>query len=996
MVCCLPPLRAAAALFCFALPVAAATSPTAIVGHIFNPATQEYVRNAEIQVQGTDLVAYSESDGSYRLGDVPPGEVTLVVVYTGYDRATATLRVTPGQTATRDFEIKGMVYQPGAAKAPDAGTGASAAPVVLGEFVVSDEREGNAKALMEQRAGLNIKSIVAADNFGDVTGGNVGEFIKYLPGIVMDGGAEPSTARINGLDASNVGVSIDGMNVASAGAANFDGGSRNFLFEQASIYGVESIEISKTSTASMDADTPGGRINLRSRNAFDRRGRELTAQLTLSANLHAFTFKKTPGPYEGSDYKIRPGFVFSYSESFRKRFGVQLSFGASTVYTDQAEVTNLFNYAANRGPLINQINFRDAPKLTERSSFKLRTDYKISPSLIVSFTTSGAHLDDGFNNRQAILFVNPAQIAAGSDLTRITANRTNNANTRLRLTSSRRNKLNDTISHSPVVEYKRGDLTLTASGTFSRSRSALEDFRGGFFTGVTSQVTRMSWTAVRPDTRSLAWHIEQTSGRPWNDPASYLRDDAFANNAITNPQSSVNQLWVGAFDAKKSVRPGLPVQLGAGWKTKLSTYDVGRSGNIEWTYVGPTNNQLAPSSQLPTFTAIGFDPRHGGNVPGIDIPRPDPYTLFDLYNANPSHFRSDTVGNHIARNYSSRSIKEQIDSLYLEANTRWRRVRLNAGVRYERARTTGKFYDLVPVERVRAAGFTANTIAFTDYQYNYGERSKRYGSSERPFFSGGARYALTQNTHLRFAASQSIGRPSMNNLAGIIEVDETARRVRVPNPELKPRESNKYYLTLEHHLEPAGTLSLSGFKLFVENMGTAYVDVDPATIGYADDPEYIGYRFQQVINGNARRRIDGLELEYSQQLVFLPGFWRGFSVFGSLARTAADAEVLDHVPKTANGGIRFSNQKFNAQLRGVWTSSRLDFRDAPQNEEVWLYERTVFDFSGAYRLSRRFEITLTGRNILNSPIARYSNVTSHLSSRLLFGPAWTLGVRGRF
>jgi len=94
--------------------------------------------------------------------------------------------------------------------------------------------------------------------------------------------------------------------------------------------------------------------------------------------------------------------------------------------------------------------------------------------------------------------------------------------------------------------------------------------------------------------------------------------------------------------------------------------------------------------------------------------------------------------------------------------------------------------------------------------------------------------------------------------------------------------------------------------------------------------------------------------------------------------------------------VRFSNRKFNAQIRCVWTSSRLDFRDAPQNEEVWIYERTVFDFSGAYRLTRRYEITLTGRNILNSPIARYSNVASNMSSRLVFGPAWTLGVRGRF
>src|ERR1044071_9381359 len=68
-----------------------------------------------------------------------------------------------------------------------------------------------------------------------------------------------------------------------------------FEFEQASIYSTEAIEISKTTTASMDADAPAGRINLCSKNAFDRKGREITAQLALTGNTYAMTLKKTPG-----------------------------------------------------------------------------------------------------------------------------------------------------------------------------------------------------------------------------------------------------------------------------------------------------------------------------------------------------------------------------------------------------------------------------------------------------------------------------------------------------------------------------------------------------------------------------------------------------------------------------------------------------------------------------------------------------------------------------
>src|SRR5438067_11404252 len=73
----------------------AQTAPTGkIAGRIFNPATQEYLRAAEVRVSGTDLVAYSGDDGSYVLTGVPPGEVGLTVTYTGDDPVTPTVNVT--------------------------------------------------------------------------------------------------------------------------------------------------------------------------------------------------------------------------------------------------------------------------------------------------------------------------------------------------------------------------------------------------------------------------------------------------------------------------------------------------------------------------------------------------------------------------------------------------------------------------------------------------------------------------------------------------------------------------------------------------------------------------------------------------------------------------------------------------------------------------------------------------------------------------------------
>jgi outer membrane receptor protein involved in Fe transport len=111
--------------------------------------------------------------------------------------------------------------------------------------------------------------------------------------------------------------------------------------------------------------------------------------------------------------------------------------------------------------------------------------------------------------------------------------------------------------------------------------------------------------------------------------------------------------------------------------------------------------------------------------------------------------------------------------------------------------------------------------AFIDYRYRQGQRSSKYGGYENTFLSGGAKWAFTKSLHAQFAASQSIGRPGYNNLAGVITIDEANQTVRIPNPDLKPETSDKYFASLQYSLEPAGTLSVAGFRLFVENMGSA-------------------------------------------------------------------------------------------------------------------------------------------------------------------------------
>ena len=69
------------ACFLFAFPVegrAADPAPTGkISGRVFNPATGDYVRNAEVRLEGTHQIAATENDGSFQFLQVAPGPAVL-------------------------------------------------------------------------------------------------------------------------------------------------------------------------------------------------------------------------------------------------------------------------------------------------------------------------------------------------------------------------------------------------------------------------------------------------------------------------------------------------------------------------------------------------------------------------------------------------------------------------------------------------------------------------------------------------------------------------------------------------------------------------------------------------------------------------------------------------------------------------------------------------------------------------------------------------------
>ena len=132
-------LLAFAATALFPVRALAQSSGTGTIqGRVYNPASKEYVKDAEVRLDGTNQLTYSTQDGSFEFIGVPAGSASITVNYSGYSEARESFNVGANRTAVREVNLVSTVASPG--------TTGKDGVVKLEAFQVSSAREGNSKA----------------------------------------------------------------------------------------------------------------------------------------------------------------------------------------------------------------------------------------------------------------------------------------------------------------------------------------------------------------------------------------------------------------------------------------------------------------------------------------------------------------------------------------------------------------------------------------------------------------------------------------------------------------------------------------------------------------------------------------------------------------------------------------------------------------------------------------------------------------------------------
>lgn len=999
-----------------------------ITGHVFNPVNGEYVANAEVQVEGTALTVATESGGFFSLARVPAGEATLTVTYTGFAPTSAQIKVVAGETVTHEFEL---------GAAPAAKHETADAVVKLDTFVVTSEKDGNAKALQHQRHSMNLSRSVASDAFGNVTEGNVGEFLKYLPGVELEYvEADTRGPRIGGMSSEYASVTLNGKSIASAdsfgqyvGFENSPAGTanRSFGFDSISINSIESIEINRVTPASMNADAPAGNINLITKRGFDQKGRRITATAGTVLNSEEFALRRTVGPDDSAGLKYRPNYSFGYADVLlNNRLGVVISVQESNLYNEQYRVDHNYNRvptaADPRGQVLTSVLLKDGPKWTERGSFGATFDFNVSDKLTLSLTTLFTRYHAQFYNRQVTMTAGGTRVTEPGDGVLSFGSATPTGGS-IVFGGGNGDKFTNTLTLLPSFEYRSGPVTVSGSFTSSHSRNDYDNLaKGTVGSANVASLTGIGFTASRSNSDGADWKIVQTGGPDWTD-LSLQKNPRITDD---NRQNTID-VKSGDLDLKYALPFKQPtfLQTGGRWTRDAQTATDTRSYD-QWQYVGPGGGTAGSFANYPSPFVIyqgsnqphvQFTSINGGGAPAF----PDRDTLGTLFNTHPDYFVRSlpasatvagasgmTLANYESGRYLNRptyDIKETITAGYLMANTRLGKLQLQGGVRYEKTDLDASELNPYSNQQVAAAGYAVtatgapNSVEAIDYKYSR-PRAKRQGSYHDLFPSVTAKYAFTRDLLFDVGWGRTIRRPNISNISGTRQIDDDNLIVTTPNPNLLPEHSEKIAASLSYFFGRNGVNNVQVVASRTRTKNQMISVQVPADVYGNTDPMLEGYEFKSFLNASNPVTWNTMEYSYLHYLTFLPRWFQSTSIRASYTRvdleTPAGVFVSGVVPNSVKGTLGWSYGRVSLSFSAIWSDD-----SGPWLNNLNRYQKanTKCDLSGSVRLTERLSFYFAARNVFEQShrimersvgnpdvLYRYEN----------YGTNWTFGMRGNF
>uniref|UniRef100_A0A8J8AW09 TonB-dependent receptor n=2 Tax=Coralloluteibacterium stylophorae TaxID=1776034 RepID=A0A8J8AW09_9GAMM len=268
---------------------------------------------------------------------------------------------------------------------------------------------------------------------------------------------------------------------------------------------------------------------------------------------------------------------------------------------------------------------------------------------------------------------------------------------------------------------------------------------------------------------------------------------------------------------------------------------------------------------------------------------------------------------------------------------------------------------------------------------------------------------LTDNLVLRGAASETLMRPALTDIAYRRSVSWNEFRFMDGNPDLKPTMADQWEAGLEYYLDNGGLLAASYFWKEIEGV------VRQELTGIVEDVEklnangtldgYYDFEVYQPVNAEGAYEVSGIELIAQMPLGMLHpvlegfGFNANYTVLDSTLTGASDLDIPTApeglAEKAYNVTLYYENDRFDARVSYNYKDEYVEYihlNSYPVYRDA--YGQT--DISIGYRINDVLKVTLEGINVTDEATTGYTLDPSFPLMNEYSGRRVALGVRADF
>jgi TonB-dependent receptor len=805
--------------------------------------------------------------------------------------------------------------------------------------------ETTEQALMKQRNADGIVSVLSGDVIRSLPNANAAEAAARIPGVSTERDeGEGKFVQIRGTEPRLSNVTVNGVHIPGT-----QSGSRITKLDDVPTDILGAIEVSKTLTADQDADAIGGSVNLVTKVPEGAPRGYMAGQAgqsTLESRGQSQGSAMWGGRL-GDQRKLGVLLGGTWDHNSRGINDIELAWDANAKGTpipvewDQRD----YLYDRSRWGANGALDYRfdDGSTMFLRGALSKFKNFGVVYKYDIAADGDSAQASSGATG-----------IGTGATLTRNTSNRTP------------REQL---FSVNGGGKKVLGGVEVNYIASYAGTRSSTADANSTAFT-YSGLNYRYDGTNHDYPTYSYLSTADHTTA---NTPGNYQ----FASASIGGGTTRGDEVG-GQLDALKRYQlGGDDAQLKAGVKYRDESRD-----NIN------QNRSFTAATPFPLTQVLGSfsDPNfYQALAKGFEIgPQADHGALIRFEGANPGMLKETTKP--ISDSLSNFNGGEKVASAYVMHTLDHGPLRINAGLRLEHtalnfsgndastpASAPGKTTGPQVVHRV------TGTQDYTDL-----------------FPSAQFRYALDENSNVRFAVTRAIARANYSDLAPHVsgQICSTCAlkfsNLSVGNPDLKPQHAWNLDLLGERYFGASGVFSAGVFYKQITDFiyKRQFVYSGPAT-------EFNGYYATAPANGGDGHLVGG-EFDFSRRLDFLPGMpaglgfdvnWTQVYSKAAIAKdTATTAATLGspivryaRLPRQSNSlgnfALTYDSRRVSGraawQYQGESITSYGDGTPTP-NGDNWFLPHAQLDASVTVELRSDVSIQLMGLNLNNAVFGFYN------------------------